>query len=141
MSWVSRAIQQIQQDEGLVLHAYQDHLGFWTIGHGRLVDQRRGGGISQTEAMMLLRNDVDRVLAQIRQRAPAFDSLPEHAREALTNMAFQLGVDGLLRFKRMWAAIEKRDFAAARDHALDSKWAQQTPARARRVADLLAGPA
>jgi lysozyme len=33
--------EMLTRDEGRVRHAYQDHLGFWTIGVGRLIDQRK----------------------------------------------------------------------------------------------------
>jgi len=42
--------EQIKRHEGKVLHAYPDHLGYWTIGYGRLIDERRGGGITEAEA-------------------------------------------------------------------------------------------
>ena len=56
---------------------------------------------------------------------------------ALVNMSFQLGTEGLSKFQRMIAAIFKDDWAQAQIEALDSKWAKQTPVRARRVAEML----
>lgn len=56
---------------------------------------------------------------------------------ALVNMAFQLGTEGLSKFQRMIQAIFKDDWAQAQIEALDSKWAKQTPTRARRVAEML----
>lgn len=51
---------QLRQEEGSVPHAYQDHLGFWTIGIGRLVDQRKpGSGLRPEEITFLLNNDID----------------------------------------------------------------------------------
>ena len=41
-------------EEGEKLSAYQDSMGFWTIGVGRLIDARKGGGISQEESRYLL---------------------------------------------------------------------------------------
>ena len=45
----------------------------------------------------------------------------------VTNMAYNLGVPKLLRFKRMWAAVEQGDFDAAAKHALGliHSWAKQ----------------
>ena len=56
---------------------------------------------------------------------------------ALVNMAFQLGTEGLSKFQRMIQAIFKDDWAQAQIEALDSKWAKQTPTRARRVAEMI----
>lgn len=128
-----RLIQQLRRDEGEVLHAYQDHLGFWTIGVGRLVDQRRGGGISPLESAFLLQNDIERCRGALLQRLPWFAGLDPVRQAAVVNMAFQLGVDGLLQFNRTLASVRDGRYAEAETHGLQSRWAQQTPARARRV--------
>ena len=52
-------------------------------------------------------------------------------------MGYQMGVSGLMRFRRMWAAIRRFDWTEAHREALDSLWAKQTPKRAREVAALL----
>ncbi|MNL28639.1 hypothetical protein D3C87_1502920 [compost metagenome] len=49
-------------------------------------------------------------------------------------MPFQLGVDGLLGFKSTLALIEEGKYTFAADNMLKSKWAEQTPARAKRLA-------
>ena len=66
-----------------------------------------------------------------------FRSLPDRKKQALANMAFQLGVTGLLNFRRMLAAIKDGDWTRARIEALDSKWASQTPARAKEIANMI----
>lgn len=125
------------RDEGIVLHVYDDSLGFATLGVGRLVDKRRGGGITEAEAMYLLDNDITRVGQALLRRLPQFPLYPEIVRRALLNMAFQLGVSGLLAFKNMIAALDAEDYQAAATAALDSKWCRQTPARAQRIAALI----
>lgn len=128
--------QQLLRHEGMVNHAYQDHLGFWTIGVGRLIDERRGGGISEAEALFLLDNDIEK----IKRRLHCIDGFffwPPLVQQALMNMAFQLGTDGLLKFRNMLAALSRHDFKAAAKEALDSKWAQQTPNRAHEIAEMI----
>ena len=44
---------KLRREEGSRPHAYQDHLGFWTIGVGRLIDVRKGGGLSPERAMRM----------------------------------------------------------------------------------------
>ena len=130
-------IEQLKRHEGLVLHAYTDHLGFWTIGYGRLIDERRGGGLSEEEAELLLRNDVERVTAEVERRLPWVRGLSDARRQALCNMAFQMGVAGLLGFRNMLAAMRTGRFDRAAREALDSRWAKQTPARANEVAGMI----
>lgn len=133
---LSKLREDLIRDEGEVLHAYEDHLGFLTIGYGRLIDKRRGGGISKQEALFMLDNDILRVIGQLQEKT-GFNEHPEAVQHALVNMGFQLGVNGLLGFKKMWAHLANRDYGAAADEALDSRWAQQTPERAKRVTDLM----
>lgn len=130
-------ISDLKQEEGLKLVAYQDHLGFWTIGYGRLIDERKGGGISEAEAEYLLRNDVAKVTSALAAQCQGWVDMPDNIRRATANMAFQLGINGVLAFKKMWAALRSKDWDEAAKHALDSKWAKQTPNRAKRVADLI----
>lgn len=129
----ARLIEQLRRDEGEVLHAYQDTLSFWTIGVGRLIDKRKGGGISADESAYLLNNDIQNVDQALRDKLAWIAGLDEIRRCALINMGFQLGVAGLLEFTRTLAAVRDGRYAEAETLAMQSKWAQQTPARARRV--------
>jgi len=131
--------EQVKRHEGRVLHAYQDHRGYWTIGYGRLIDERRGGGITRAEAEQLLTNDIARVIADLERAAPMLNRLPEPVQHALVNMAFQMGVSGLMQFKRMLRALEQGDRKLAAEEALNSRWAEQTPRRAREIAGMIAG--
>lgn len=124
-------------DEGVKLHAYQDHLGFWTIGVGRLIDQRKGGGITLSEAHLLLDHDIDRCVRDVTAALPWVDALSPTRQAVLVMMAFQMGVGGLLQFTRTLTAIKSARYDDAKRFMLASKWAQQTPARARRLAEMM----
>lgn len=124
-------------DEGLVLHAYQDHLGFWTIGVGTLIDKRKGGGITRAEAMMLLQNRLGTFFKEMDAKMPWWRSHPEPVQRALANMAYQMGVDGLVKFKTTLGLIQERKYREAADTAMRSLWAKQTPNRAKKVTDLI----
>lgn len=135
--WQTDLREQLKRHEGWVPHAYQDHLGFWTIGFGRLIDKNRGGRITEEEGEMLLSNDINQKVDELRRHLPWFDRLPPRKKQALANMAFQLGVQGLLRFERTLAAVELGEYAQAQKFALQSKWARQTPKRAQEIAAML----
>lgn len=55
----------------------------------------------------------------------------------IVSMCYQLGIQGVLQFKRMWAAIDRQDWQSAADEMLDSRWAKQTPERAQRHAQIM----
>lgn len=130
----SRIAAQLRRDEGEILTAYPDHLGFWTIGVGRLIDKRRGGGITAEESAYLLNNDIDRKSAELDKRLPWWRKLDEPRQGVLLNMAFQMGVDGLLAFVHTLKLIEAGKYKNAAVAMLQSKWAKQTPLRAQRLA-------
>lgn len=126
---------QLRRDEGEVLYAYPDSLGWTTIGVGRLIDKRKGGGITAEESAYLLNNDIDKRHAELLRRAP-WMALLDHARlGVMLNMAFQLGVDGLLGFKNTLAMVRSGDYLGAAAGMLNSLWARQTPARAKRLSE------
>ena len=129
-----KLIEQLKKDEGFSTSAYKDTEGFLTIGYGRLIDKQKGFGITKQEAEYLLENDVNKVLDDLARNIPFFYSLSEARQLALCNMCFQLGLSGLLKFKKMLAAMNSQDWQEAYNQAMDSLWATQTPQRAVRVA-------
>lgn len=131
---MSRLAQQLRVEEGSVPHAYQDHLGYWTIGVGRLIDERKGGRLRDDEIEYLLKNDIAEKTAEVRTALPWFDQLDEARKGVLIGMAFQMGTEGLLQFKQTLAAIRDQRYYNAAGLMLQSLWAQQTPERAKRMA-------
>ena len=133
---IEQLTAQLRRDEGIKETAYQDHLGFLTIGVGRLIDSRKpGAGLRPDEIDYLLRNDSqDRVYA-LKNALPWFDRLNDARRGVLVNMAFQLGTAGLLGFKSTLALVAAGKYSEASEQMLKSKWATQTPYRAKRLAE------
>jgi lysozyme len=120
-------------EEGIRLKPYLCPAGKTTIGVGRNLDDV---GITEDEAMMMLDNDIERVKAQLAKALPWLETKPQGVQRAMANMAFQMGLGGVLKFQKMLAALQARDYNASRREALDSAWAKQTPQRAGRVTDL-----
>jgi lysozyme len=128
--------KQLRADEGVKAHVYRDHLGYETIGVGRLVDSRKpGSGLRPDEITYLLHNDIDDRIEALTRRLPWFQNLDDARRGALLNMSFQLGVEGLLKFERTLGLIEAGKYDLASHAMLQSLWAQQTPARAKRMSE------
>lgn len=136
---MSKLIEQmLVAEEGEVLHAYEDHLGYTTIGVGRLIDHTKGGGITKEESRYLLAHDIEKAVAKAREY-PWFDSLSEPRKAVVVGMIFQLGAYGFSKFKNTIARIAAGDYAAAADGMKLSRWAEQTPARVARMSSIMAG--
>lgn len=127
----------LTKEEGKVKYAYPDHLGYLTIGVGRLIDKRKGGGLSDDEINYLLRNDVDKVVNAVQEKLPWVTKLSSNRQAVLYAMAFQMGINGLLGFKNTLKLVEQGRYNEAATNMLKSKWATQTPARAKRTAELM----
>lgn len=125
---------QLREDEGEVLHVYKDSEGYFTIGIGILVDQRKGGGLLPEESSFIFQNRMRILKGRIRKALPWFEELDEARQGVLLNMAYQMGLDGLLKFKNTLTAIKTRQWTLASVGMLDSLWARQTPERAERLA-------
>lgn len=124
-------ISQLFDDEGLRLKPYRDSVGKLTIGVGRNLDDV---GLSQDEALYLLGNDIRRAYGSLIVALPWVVKLNDARQNVLTNMAFNLGVDGLLGFKHTLNCVQREAWGDAADAMLQSKWARQVGARAVRLA-------
>lgn len=125
---------QLREDEGEKLSAYKDSEGYLTIGIGVLIDERKGGGITKEESSYLFQNRLDSKKAAIRKALPWFDQLDVVRQGVLLNMSYQMGVDGLLKFKQTLGFVQRAQWTAASVGMLNSLWAKQTPERAERLA-------
>lgn len=126
-------IEDIKLDEGFRGESYLDSLDIPTIGFGTKLP------LSEEEAEMILKHRLNKKIDHLLQKKPIVMTLPQDKQEALFNMAYQLGVGGLLKFKKMWEAIERRDWMTVGIEARDSRWYQQTPHRAEKMAKILEG--
>ena len=130
---------QLVRDEGVKFSAYQDSLGYWTIGIGRLIDARKGGRITLHEAMMLLDHDIARVESEVCARWAWFADLDHARQDVILNMAFNLGTDGLAKFKTTLGHVAAGRYAEAATAMLHSRWATQVGERAQRLAKVMRG--
>lgn len=125
---------RIIRHEGVSLVPYKDTLGKLTIGVGRCLDTQ---GISQDEAQYLLDNDIENVVAKVNSSLPWVQSLDDRRRDVLYEMAFQLGINGLLGFKNTLAAINANNWSSASVAMLNSAWHKQTPKRCEELANII----
>lgn len=129
-----RLRKQLVAHEGLRLKPYRDTVGKLTIGVGRNLDDV---GVTEDEALGLLDGDVDRVEGHLRAAVPCFGSLDDVRQRVLADMAFNLGVPGLLKFKAALAAVAARKFDEAAAEMLASAWAGQVKGRAETLARMM----
>lgn len=133
-------LNQVKFEEGLRLNAYTCPAGKKTIGYGHNLEANpyfEGNlipdKITEEQAEVILAHDLANVATRL-ATWHGYELLQGARKDAVIQMAFQLGFDGFMGFKNLRKALLHCDWQAAFKHALDSKWARQTPSRASRVA-------
>ena len=145
-------VNKLIAHEGLRLQVYKDTLGIDTIGIGRNLEDRGitkeeldwmdipsmdavyEYGITEADAMYLAKNDVQIVEEELVRAHPCVEELDAVRQLVLMDMAFNLGVPRLCKFKKMWAAVHENKFDVAAKEMLDSRWANQVKSRATKLA-------
>lgn len=153
--------EQLKIDEGSRLTIYKDTEGKYTVGIGHLISNNPNipknqaialldkelnrstqGRITPAEQSYLFHKDLVAVQTGIAHSSfyGVYQGLVPVRQSAIQNMCFQLGILGVSKFHKMWAALARQDYQTAYKEGLDSNWNRQTPNRARRVmTTLLAG--
>ena len=140
---IEAAYKLIKHHEGYREYPYNDRtgerhvspVGKLTIGYGwNLEDQPLPKEISER----LLQYGVAHATKACFDSIDRFMELSANRKAALISMAFNLGRRGFRSFKRMIAAVNRRDWETAAEELLDSRYArEQVPNRARDLADIL----
>jgi lysozyme len=120
--------------EGVRLKPYTDTVGKLTLGIGRNLDDR---GITLEEAEYLLSNDISDAWLQLVSHLPFFSKLDTVRQAVLVDMAFNLGLAGLMSFSKALLAIKEGRFDVAAGELLNSKWSAQVGRRSHRLAEMM----
>jgi len=127
-------LEMLKRHEGFKDRPYLDTVNVLTIGYGRNLETNP---LTEDEATYLLVNDIERHERALWKAFPVAVGLDHVRRDALINMAFNLGIPRLRGFEKMWAAIGISDWNRAAAEAMDSKWARQVGRRAEEIAFML----
>ena len=132
---MDRIKEQLVRHEGLRLKPYRCTAGKLTIGIGRNLDDC---GISQSEAYVMLINDIMNCEKQLQAKIPdIYNGLDEVRKSVLLNMCFNLGINGLLGFKNTLEFTKAGDWERAANNMLVSRWAKQVGRRAIELSELM----
>lgn len=127
----SELTETIKAAEGLKLSVYRCTEGYPTIGYGHRcpADQK---SITKEQAEAIFAADFAKAVEQV--EALVGKDARQEVKDIVTEMIFQMGAGGVSKFKTMLKCIKAKDYKGASAAMLDSRWAKQTPKRARRLA-------
>ena len=127
-------IKNFKESEGFVEHVYNDSLGIPTIGFGFAIKDLI---LDEDIAEQILMDKLDHLGKRIDKNFPWLETAPEEVRNVLIEMAYQMGVSGVCKFKRALKYMEHHNWARASEEMLDSKWHRQTPNRAKELSEII----
>ncbi len=128
-------IENLKISEGFISKVYKCPAGKLTVGYGRNLEDN---GITKDEAEALMFNDIEKVENLLNEKLTWFKDLDNTRREVLIDMAFNMGVFGLLKFKNTLKYIEEKEYGIASQEMLNSKWSQQVGDRAIKLSNVMA---
>ena len=125
-------IESIKQHEGYVGVVYKDSLGSDTIGYGFAIkDLELDADICDIILERKLKNLQDRV----KNKFSWYKYMPPAIQDVVMEMCYQLGVTGVSKFRKTVAYLQNKEFKNASIEMLDSRWAKQTPNRAKELSN------
>ena len=132
---MDRLLQSVKKHEGYRNKVYLDTLGKRTVGVGHLCVEDFWEDNKEYEEKFLLtilEHDLKTAIKASERLLKDCRILDSLAREIIIEMVFQLGETGVSKFKNMLKALkEGPDYQTAASEMLDSRWAKQTPNRAK----------
>ncbi|MBC3931967.1 glycoside hydrolase family protein [Undibacterium curvum] len=134
-------IAELIRDEGMRASPYKDTKGILTVGVGHNLQAHPlpGEAYPMTDARIkaVLASDLKALFADLDTRLTWWRGLDEVRQRVIANMAFNLGVSGLLQFKNTLADAQRGDYIAAATGMRASLWAKQVGGRATRLSEAM----
>jgi len=137
---LKRLMESVKKHEGYRNKVYLDTLGKRTVGVGHLCVEDFWEDDKEYEEsflMEILQKDLQEAIRNAKElmNEHGCSDINEIAEEILIEMVFQLGRTGVSKFKNMWKALAELNYVGASYEMLDSRWAKQTPNRAKAMAE------
>ena len=123
-------IERIAVNEGFRSKVYKCSEGVDTIGHGFT-------WLSEEESLHILTGRVSQLHLKLLDDLDWYKDMPPEIQGVIIEMCFQIGFSGVMKFRKMIANMQDKNWKEASKEMLDSLWAKQTPSRANRLADIV----
>ena len=133
-----KLLESVKKHEGYRNKVYLDSLGKRTVGVGHLCVEdfwEDGKEYEEDFLMEILERDLQLAIDQADDMCKDF-KISDDAKILIIEMIFQLGKTGVSKFRNMWKALQQDppNYEEASIQMLDSRWAKQTPNRAKEMA-------
>ena len=127
-------LNRIKHHEGYRSRVYKCTEGYDTIGYGFAIKDLE---MDEDIAEEILMRKVEKLIKRVRARFDWLDSVPHEVQGVLVEMSYQMGLSGVSKFKKALHAMQMFQWKLAATELLDSRWAKQTPNRAKELSDII----
>lgn len=142
MNYFDKALELVKEAEGFEPLPYRCTAGKLTQGYGRNLEVyplseeeeatlNEDGSVSEEVAEKWAYNELLNCELRL-TNAPSFKECNDIRKAVLLDMAFNMGFDGLMKFKKMHKALINRDWLQAAQEMKDSSWYLQVGNRSKR---------
>ena len=125
-------LERIKHHEGYRSKVYKCTEGYDTIGYGFAIKDLE---LDEEIAELILIRKLDKLMNRINKTFHWWRTAEEEAKNVVVEMCYQLGVTGFSNFKKTIAYLQNKQFKEASVEMLDSRWAEQTPNRAKELSN------
>ena len=127
-------INRIKHHEGFRSKVYKCTEGYDTIGYGFAIKDL---DLDEDLAEEILIRKLEKLIKRVRTKFDWLDSVPREVQGVLVNMAYQMGLSGVCKFRLALKYMENQNWERAADEMLMSRWARQTPNRAKELSNII----
>ena len=127
-------LNRIKHHEGYRSRVYKCTEGFDTIGYGFAIKDLE---MDEDIAEEILIRKVEKLIKRVRSKFDWLDSVPREVQGVLVEMSYQMGLSGVSKFKKALHAMQMFQWKLAATELMDSRWAKQTPNRAKELSDII----
>tara|TARA_Y100001972_G_scaffold84286_1_gene102567 strand:+ start:83 stop:508 length:426 start_codon:yes stop_codon:yes gene_type:complete len=126
--------EAVKLSEGYRARVYKDTLGIDTIGYGFAIKNLE---LDEDVCNMILDKKLNKLIKDVDNKFSFMDDIAVEAQDVVYEMCYQLGINGFSKFKKTIAYLRDEDYKMAAIEMLDSRWAKQTPNRAKRLSNII----
>ena len=135
----NKLLESVKKHEGYRNKVYLDTLGKRTVGVGHLCVEdfwEDGKEYEESFLMDILQKDLQGSIDGAEDLCKGL-KISDDAKILIIEMIFQLGKKGVSKFRNMWKALQQDppQYDMAATEMLDSRWAKQTPNRAKEMSN------
>lgn len=134
MTNLYKIVDLISKDEGFSSRLYKDSKGFNTIGFGFNLDT---SDMPVSVATLWMNIIVEEVYKDLAHYIQCWTSLNDSRKYVLVNMAYHMGIAGVLKFKNVLSALDKNDYQLAASEMKNSQWYREFTKRANRLVNIM----